>query len=585
MMSRRIFFSLLFLIMTVNCARVVVSPRLIFGPAEARWVEKKLQKMTLEEKIGQMICCRYTGRFFNRNSDYIEELKSLVVEQKIGGFILSGGEVYETAHLTNSLQQIADIPLLIASDLERGLGNQIDGATLFPPLMSLGATDSEDLAYQMGKITAHEARSVGIHMTYSPVVDVNINPDNPIINTRSLGESPEQVSRLAVAFIRGCQENGLLATAKHFPGHGDTDLDSHNVLATIEGNRERLEKVELYPFQKSVEAGVQAVMVGHLRLPAFDSTPDLPASLSYKIVTGLLREELGFKGVIVTDAMEMAAVTALYSPEEAAVKAIKAGVDILLLPTKTEEVIQTLIARVRNGQISMTRIDDAVRRILEVKARLGLHKRELVNVEDLDEKIGIKKHANQALLTFENSITLVKNEEKVLPLVGTSQKIAVFSLSSDPDGYFAGRTFTRALKIRCPLASVFFADAFTGQEYIKEAIEKAKEAEVIVFALFSRLRAGRGSVDINLEHIELINDFSQGSKPVVVISFGSPYFLKHFPDVDAYLCAYRHSDPAQKAAVKAIFGEMDIKGKLPVSIPGLYSFGHGINLEKKNNKK
>ena len=223
------------------------------------------------------------------------------MEQKIGGLILFAGDVYETAHLTNILQEKAKIPLLIASDLERGLGNQIDGATLFPPVMSLGAADSEELAYRMGKITALEARAIGIHMTYAPVVDVNINPDNPIINVRSFGEDPEQVGRLAVPFIKGCQENGLIATAKHFPGHGDTAEDSHTVLPTVKGDRERLDRVEIYPFKIAVESGVQAIMAAHLSLPALDPTPNVPSSLSKPILTDLLRVELGFDGIIITN--------------------------------------------------------------------------------------------------------------------------------------------------------------------------------------------------------------------------------------------------------------------------------------------
>ena len=248
------------IILSGSCTKVVIKPDLTLGPSEMRWAKKTLSKMTLEEKIGQMVACRYSGNFVNRNSEYFQNLKTLIVEQKIGGLIIFGGEVYESAILTNSFQELAKIPLLVASDFERGAGNQIDGATLFPPIMSLGAADSEDLAYSMGKITAKEGRALGIHMTYAPVVDVNVNPDNPIINTRSVGEDPELVSRIAEAFIQGCQDFGLIATAKHFPGHGDTDLDSHSVLATIEGDRDRLNRVELFPFQRAIDAGVQAIM-------------------------------------------------------------------------------------------------------------------------------------------------------------------------------------------------------------------------------------------------------------------------------------------------------------------------------------
>lgn len=568
------------LVIAAGCARVMVKTSLTLGPSEMKWANKVLSKMTLEEKIGQMICCRYSGYFLSSDNDYLKNLKSLIQEQKVGGFILFGGEVYETAYLTNTMQKLAKVPLLIASDLERGLGNQIDGATLFPPLMSIGATDSVDLAYQMGRITAIEARAIGIHMTYAPVVDVNSNPDNPIINTRSLGEDPEHVSRLSVAFIKGCQENGLMATAKHFPGHGDTNLDSHSVLATIEGDRDRLENVELYPFKSAVKAGVQTIMTAHLRIPALDPTPDLPATLSYKILTEILRKEMGFKGLIVTDAMEMGGITTLYSPEEAALKAVEAGVDLILLPPRPKDVIDTLVKAVKNGRISESRINKSVRRMLEAKAKLGLHKNRMVDIKTLPDKLSTKEHLLQSEQAFENSMTLVKNEGQVLPITGQNRKIAVFSLSSDPGDYFAGRTFIQEVKKRCPWAIEFFADAFTGQEFMQDAVEKASEADVWIIALFSRLWAGKGSVDLNLRHIQMIQEATQQSKPVVVVSFGSPYFLKHFPQVDAYLCAYRHASQAQEAAVKAIFGEIDTLGRLPVSLPGFYPLGHGLKLLK-----
>ncbi len=570
------------IILSGSCAKVVVKPDLTLGPAEMRWAKKTLSKMTLEQKIGQMVACRYSGNFVNRNSEYFQNLKTLIVEYKIGGLIIFGGEVYESAILTNSFQELAKIPLLVASDFERGAGNQIDGATLFPPLMSLGAADSEDLAYSMGKITAKEGRALGIHMTYAPVVDVNVNPDNPIINTRSVGEDPELVSRITEAFIKGCQDFGLIATAKHFPGHGDTDLDSHSVLATIEGDRDRLNRVELFPFQRAVEAGVQAIMTAHLRIPALDPTPNLPATLSHPILTDLLRNEMRFRGLIVTDAMEMGGVTTLYTPEDAAIRAVKAGVDILLLPPTPKEVIRALIKAVRNGEIKESRIDASVKRILEAKARLGLHLKKLVDVEALNRKIGIKDYLVQAEKTFESSITLVKNEGDIVPLSAGFQKMAVFALSSDPGGYFAGRTFVREMKKRIPRAMEFYAEASTGDEFIAKVLEKTKEAGVVVIGLFSRLRSGKGSVGLDLRQVQMIRELAEGHQRVVVVSFGSPYFLRHFKDVDVYLCAYRYADESQLSAVKALFGEIDIVGKLPVSIPGVFPIGHGLKVPKKN---
>ena len=571
-------------ILTGSCTRVVFKPDLTLGPSEMRWAKRTLNRMTLEEKIGQMVACRYSGNFVNRNSEYFKNLKTLIVEQKIGGLIIFGGEVYESAILTNTLQELSKIPLLVASDFERGVGNQIDGATLFPPLMALGAADSEDLAYAMGRVTAREGRAIGIHMTYAPVVDVNVNPDNPIINTRSVGEDPKWVSRIAEAFIKGCQDFGLIATAKHFPGHGDTDLDSHSVLATIEGDRERLDRVELFPFQKAVEVNVQAIMTAHLRIPALDPTPDLPATLSRPILTDLLRKEMGFKGLIVTDAMGMGGVTTLYTSEEAALMAVKAGVDMLLLPPRPKDVIQALIKAVRNGEIRESRIDMSVKRILEAKARLGLHQKKQVDITTLDRKIGTRNHLDQAEKTFDGSITLVKNESGVVPLSPGFQKMAIFALSSDPGGYFAGRTFVREMKMRVPRAMEFYAEPSTGEKFFAEAREKATESDIVVIGLFSRLRAGKGSVGLDLRQVELIQELAAGNQRVVVVSFGSPYFLRHFSDVDAYLCAYRYADESQRSAAKALFGEIDIVGKLPVSMPGIYPIGHGLKILKKEEK-
>lgn len=565
------------ILINLSCARVMYKPQLISTPSSINWAKKVLNEMTLEEKIGQMVIWQYTGGFFNRDSDYLKDLESLIVKHHIGNLILFGGEVYETARLTNTLQKMAKFPLLIASDFERGAGNQISRATLFPPLMALGATNSEEMAYLMGRITAIEGRTMGIHMTYAPVVDVNSNPLNPIINTRSIGENPEQVSRLAVAFIKGCQNNGLIATAKHFPGHGDADKDSHIQLPVIMADREHLDKIELYPFKRAIEGGVEAIMTAHLYVPALDPTPGLPATLSPLILTELLRKEIGFKGLIITDALTMYGILDPYP----AVKAVQAGADLILLPPDLHGAIDDLIQAVHSGEIQHSRINASVKRILEAKARLGLHKNRIVKEDSLATLVASKEFLQIAEKIFENSITLVKNEGDVLPLQTENRKIAAFSLSSDPGDYFAGRTFIREIQKRCPQVVSFYADPYTGQEYIQEGKAKAEGADTIIIALFSRLIGSKGSVDLDPKHIQLVKDFAQCPSKIVVISFGSPYFLTHFPEIDSYLCAYRYADQAQIAAAKALFGEIDIKGKLPVTLPDLYPFGHGITILKK----
>jgi beta-N-acetylhexosaminidase len=567
-----------------SCARLPApgaSPRLT--APNGGWVAKTLKKLTVEEKIGQMVACRFTGDFRNGASAYLRELDDLVVKSGIGGLILFGGEVYETAELTNAFQKLAKVPLLMASDFERGTGNQVTGSTLFPPLMSLGAAGSADLAYAMGRITALEGRAMGIHMTYAPVVDVNINPDNPIINTRSVGADPALVSRIANAFIRGAQDNGMIATAKHFPGHGDTSQDSHTLMPTIAADVDRLEKVELFPFKEAVDAGVRAVMTAHLAVPALDPTPGLPATLSAPILTGVLRQKLGFHGLIVTDALEMAGVTNAYSTEEASLKAVLAGVDMLLLPPEPAKVIAYLAGAVRDGRIPLGRIDESVRRILEAKAALGLDRNRFVRIDELERRIAPPVHLDQAYKTFESSATLVKNEGGVLPLPADAGKLAVLSLSSDLGDYYAGQAFVTAMRKKFPAAAAFYADGDTGREALDEAFTKASSADRVVVALFSRVSAGKGSVDLEPKHVELISKLAalENGPAVVVISFGSPYFLRRFPDVDAYLCLYRNTPETQAIAARALAGEMDLGGKLPVPIPDLYPVGHGLELKKK----
>jgi beta-N-acetylhexosaminidase len=577
---------LLLLVLTgMSCAPAVRKTELLAaaGRGEDRWVRRTLAGMCLEEKIGQMIAGRYVAKFANRDSDDIKGLIDLVTKQKVGGMVIFGGEVYETAELNNYLQSRARIPLLIAADLEYGAAMRINGTTLFPPFMALGAADSEDLAYAMGKITAIEGRAMGIHVNYAPVVDVNINPDNPIISTRSLGEDPERVSRLATAFVRGLQENGMPATAKHFPGHGDTAADSHSTMPTVGGDRSRLDRVELYPFARAIKAGVEVIMSAHLYVPALDPTPGLPATLSPLILTDLLRKKMGFKGLIVSDAMGMGGITNAYTPGEAALKAVQAGVDMVLLPPDPAAAIEALVKAVSSGVIPVSRIDESVRRILSLKARLGLHRNRYVDVDLLPIRVASRANLEQAALTFEKTVTLVKNEGDVLPLsaAGPPKKLAVFSLSSDADDYFAGRAFIREVQKRRPDALTFYADAFTGQEYIENVRARASGADDLVFAVFSTLRTAKGSVDLLPRHIDLIRQMAQDRKGrIVVISFGSPYFLRHFPDVDAYLCLYRSSPQAQETAAKAVFGEINILGRLPVSIPGLFPAGHGVILKK-----
>ena len=572
---------LLIIILAASCLPPLPKTDLTAEPSGLSWAARALSRMTLEEKIGQMLVVRAGGSFANAESETVRNLESMVARLKVGGLTVFAGQVLETAWLVNHLQELAEVPLLVSSDYERGAANRVEGATLFPPLMAIGATDSEELAFQMGRITAVEGRAMGIHQVLAPVVDVNINPQNPIINTRSIGEDPEQVARLARAFILGCQQNGMLATAKHFPGQGDTDIDTHLNLAVIRGGRERLEKVELYPFRRLVEAGVLSIMTGHLIVPALDPTAGQPATLSPVILTGLLRNEIGFKGLIVTDAMDMGAITTLLPAGEAAVRAVEAGVDMVLLPLQPQEAARALIEAVRSGRIPLHRINSSVRRILNIKARLGLHRQNLVPLERLPEIIGSPDNRRWATRAFEDSLTLVRNEGPVLPLADDRRKIAVLSLSSDEDDYFAGRTFIQEVVKRRPDTAFSYADAHTCAAEIQAGLEKARQADAVAVALFSNLRDKKGTVGLNPAHVQAVKDLAAVQKNMVVLSFGSPYFLQEFPEIPCYLCAYKASSESQQVAARALFGEIDLKGRLPVSLPGFYERGHGLQLLEK----
>jgi beta-N-acetylhexosaminidase len=572
-------------LLVASCAAVPApATRPYLVAPDSGWVARTLKRMTVEEKVGQLISCRFTADFRNADNAGLRELESLVAESRIGGLILfAPAGVTDTALLANAFQKLAKVPLLIASDFEYGAANRVAGATRFPPLMALGAAGSEELAYGMGRVTALEGRAMGIHMTYAPVVDVNINPDNPIINTRSAGADPALVSRIANAFILGVQENGMIATAKHFPGHGDTSQDSHTLMPTIEADLDRLERVELLPFQAAIQAGVRAIMTAHLAVPALDPTPGVPATLSAPILTGLLRGRMGFRGLIVTDALEMGGVTNTFSTEEASLRAVLAGVDQLLLPPEPAKVIAYLAAAVRDGRLPSARLDESVRRILETKAALGLQRDRFVPTEALRRVVAPQSYLDLAVKAYESSATLVRNEGGVVPLAAAPEKPVLLALSSDLGDYYAGQAFVTAMRKRYPGAAAFYADGDTGSESLEEAFAAAATAGTAVIALFSRLSDRKGSVDLDPRHIELVRRLAalEDGPAVVVVSFGSPYFLRHFPEVDAYVCLYRATPEAQATAARALAGEIDVAGRLPVSIPGLYPVGHGLELKRR----
>lgn len=539
------------------------------------WIERTFRSLSLEDKAGQVVMPVMRGFHAHPKSVAWTQLEALTRDLGAGGFILSRGDPMETVHALNQLQGIARVPLLVAADFEWGAGRQVaHGATLLPGAMAVAAAGSEDLAEAHGRYTAQEGRALGVHMTFAPVTDVNNNPDNPIINVRSYGEDPASVSRLAAAFIRGAKSGRLLTTAKHFPGHGDTAKDSHRELATIAVDRARLEAVELVPFRTAVAAGVDAVMVGHLAVPAVDPSL-LPATVSEPLVDGLLRKGLRFEGLVVSDAMDMRGVTDSFAPGEAAVRTLLAGQDMVLMSPDPFAAKAAIVDAVRSGRLPAARLDDAVRRVLRAKVAAGLHRYAPTPPESVWTALGDPDALTDIVRLAEQSITLLRNTADVVPVKGA--RVLHVTLSGDPLGADPLPAGVEAEVLRLRREAVFVTvEPRTTQADLDAALEKARGAEAVVVSAFVRVGAYKGTADLPAHLAAFVEDLARANPRTVVVSFGSPYLVRQFPGVAGYLCAYSFSPLSQRAAVKVVFGELAPRGRLPVTIPGLFARGAGL---------
>jgi beta-glucosidase-like glycosyl hydrolase/CubicO group peptidase (beta-lactamase class C family) len=547
-------------------------------PPDADWVSQTIKQLSLRDKVAQLVQVRVMGRYLHRQSSDFLRLAVEVQENKVGGVILFAGNVYESAVLLNRLQDISPLPLIVSADFERGVSFRIADTTSFPWTMAIGATGSEEYAFQQGAITAREARALGVHWIFAPVMDVNNNPDNPVINIRAYGEDPRLVARLGAAFIRGCQANGALTTAKHFPGHGDTATDTHIGLAVVPSDSARLESVELVPFRSAVEAGVDSIMTAHVAVPKMTGKPDIPATLSPEILTDLLRRTLNFKGLVVTDAMEMGGITTRFWTGEAAVRAFKAGADMILLPPDTTVAIDEIVRAVQRGEISEAQINTSLGRVLTVKTRLGLHRRRTVPVEQIDQVIAAPESLRVAQEIADHSITLLRDQNRMLPLnpLGTSRVFSL-TLSSDLD---AAPIFQSELRRRLPSVRTASADSRPAPQMVESIGKSAREADVIVCATVVRVVSGRGNVALPDSQRTLVERLISSGKPIIWVAFGNPYVLRLFPEVPGYMCTFSYSDVSQVAAAKALTGEIAISGKMPVSIPGLSRVGEGLQIPR-----
>ena len=557
--------------------------------ADQRWVDNTLASLTLRQKIGQLIMPWVGGDYTAVGSAEFEEVRKWVEEDQVGGLVLSIGLPLSYAAKLNELQARAKVPLLIASDMENGPGMRLGniyalpsllpqgGGTVFPPVMALGATRSEDLAFKLGQVLGSEARAIGVHMVFGPVLDVNSNPLNPIINTRSFGENPELVGQLAQAYIRGARSMGLMTTGKHFPGHGDTDVDSHLDLPTIRADRAQLDSIDLPPFRAAVAEGIDAIMTAHIAVVGMEGPNAGPATLSPKFMTGILRDEMHFPGVLFTDAMTMGGVAKRYGATEPLILAVEAGADVLLMPRSVPDAITTVADAVKSGRITEARIDQSVRRILTAKARAGLRTGRLVDLNAVDRIVDIPAHTKIADEVAERSITLAIDKTNLVPLAGDSSKGVLAITYADPSDLVAGRTFNGLIAERISKLQMSRVDTRTTDAEYADLAAKADSADLIVVSAYVSPRESAGSVGTQGGFAPFVEKLALSGKPIIVISFGSPYLLSAFPSVTSYLLAWGGAPISQRAAALALLGEREINGHLPISLPPAVPFGAGVH--------
>jgi len=548
--------------------------------AETLWVEETLKSLTLRERIGQMIVTAASSEFMSFDSERFAEFKSHIQDLKVGGVIVRRGSPNEVAAMTNEMQRLAGVPLLIAADYERGLRMQMNNGTPFTTNMGVGAGGNARAAYTQGKIIAQEMRAMGVNWLYAPVADINNNPDNPVINIRSFGENPVKVAEFVAAAVRGVQDGGVMATVKHFPGHGDTSVDSHIGLATIDVARERLDKLELVPFRAAIAAGVDSVMTAHVALPRITGD-NLPATLSPKMTTDVLRGELGFKGIIVTDSLGMGAIVKTFPGGEGSVRAIKAGADVALLPPNPRQALDAIEAAVKRGEITEERINESVRRLLAAKYRLGLAGNRFVDLSKVNAMVEQPANLREAARVAEESITLLRNANNLLPLdIERANKAMFIVVAADADEE-EGRAFMPQVHRRAKAARVVKADSRTTANEYEQLLKEASAAEVIIVAPFVKRAALKGTVALPDAQAAFLNQLIELKKPIAVVAFGSPYLVRQFAGAPVYMTAYAIEEVAQIAAVRALFGETAIKGKLPVRVPGLFEVGSGLQVVKR----
>ncbi len=603
LMKKFTVFLTLFCLLNLCAPTFIFAQKTKFHPSEKayKWADKQMKKMSVDERIGQLIHVGINARYQNQDSPEFKEIKRQVVENKVGGIIVFVGGVYETVHLMNRMQELAETPLIISSDFETGVAMRFEDTLNFPWNMAIAATGNPEFARREGIIAARESRALGVQWAFAPTVDVNNNADNPVINVRSYGENPADVSRFSVAFMEGLQSGNVIATAKHFPGHGDTAVDSHRGLPIINFSRERFNAIEFAPFKSVIDAGIGSVMISHISVPQIDATKveplktsvkasyteseiittgtTMPATLSPNVVSEILIKDLNFDGLIVTDAMDMSGLTLYFNQDEAAVRAILAGADVLLKPASADLSIKGLKEAVASGRISEERLNYSVRKILAWKYQLGLNENKITPIDQIDKIVSNDETRKLSNEIAENAITLVKSEADVLPLK-KDKKVFLLGVTNGEDRNFVSNTFQRTLRAAGFNIEAVILDERSTDAEMNAARNKAAEADIVLAGLFGRVRSGaKNSVGIPEAGAKVLRELLQTDKKVVNVSFGNPYLLNNFPKMKTYIVAYGDMPSLQRATARALTGEIDFKGKLPISLGEMFPRGTGIQIK------
>lgn len=595
--------------LVIDLAAMARDPFTLDRAAE-RWVEQTMKKLTADEKIGQLIVPSFESNFLSTDSEAFEALTRLVRDYHVGGFHVFGasqqapavllnpgygtvilGQPFPVAFLINRLQAMSAVPLLNTADFETGVGFRIFGGTQFPRQMGMGAIAAGDAGHDLrlvreeARVTGVESRALGVQVNFAPVADVNNNPRNPVINIRSYGEDPARVATLVGAYVAGAREGRMIATIKHFPGHGDTDVDSHLGLPVITYDRTRLKEVELVPFRLGIEKGAEAVMAAHIVLPALDATSSTPATFSRPILHDLLRQELGFGGVVYTDSMSMDAVARMLPPEEAAVRAVLAGADQVLHSPDPIAAFTGIKAAVASGRLAPAQIDASVARVLRAKASVGLHLQRAVDLNSVPDKIGGRAHQAIAEEAFTRAVTLVKDDRQQVPLrVAKETPVLYLSILDYPSGWqiaAPSRTFIPELRKRWPQVTSIELSDHTSKAELDMVRAVAPRYGAVVASVFVRASSGSGRLDLNADLARLLKDLARSTErtgtPFVTCLFGNPYTASFVPELPAMLLTYDFYDQPERAAVRALAGEAAISGRLPITLSPELRAGHGLD--------